>query len=423
MRISLLACLIAFQAATGYSQVNLNSVALINVTIIDANHQKPLAHQTVLIRGNLIDQIFSDGTRLLPDSITLFNMNGKYLVPGLIDTHVHMATDPSETDNRAATLSVLSKMLYSGITSVRDMAGDARTLAGLSRDAWTGDILSPNIYYSALMAGPQFFSDPRTVSTTRGGTAGQMPYMKAVSDSTNLELAVAEAKGTGATGIKLYSDFSPALVIKIVAEAKKQNMMVWAHAWLDDAKPSDIVKAGVSSISHAKLLLYETMDSIPPSWKKPNLSEQFWTDSIPGYTVLFQLMKEHNTILDATIATYKKWGKEEPANQYNYEITKRITMNAYRAGVKICAGTDDDQEGFVQNEMHLLVNEAGFSPIDALISATKYGAEAIGIQNKTGTIEIKKIADLIILEKNPLENIDNIKSVYMVVKAGKIFRK
>ena len=62
---------------------------------------------------------------------------------------------------------------------------------------------------------------------------------------------------------------------------------------------------------------------------------------------------------------YKKWAKENPKYQYDYEIEKRVTARAYKAGVKICAGTDDDQEGFVQNEMHLLVNDAGFTPIDA----------------------------------------------------------
>ncbi|RYD22740.1 MAG: hydrolase, partial [Lysobacteraceae bacterium] len=70
-------------------------------------------------------------------------------------------------DNRAHTLEVLQAMLYSGVTTVRDMAGDARTLAGLSRDAGTGDIISPDIYYSALMAGPVFFTDPRTATSTR----------------------------------------------------------------------------------------------------------------------------------------------------------------------------------------------------------------------------------------------------------------
>jgi imidazolonepropionase-like amidohydrolase len=405
-----------------FSQLHLPVYALTHVTIIDVKHKIPLEGQTVLIRENIIERIFPDGIVSIPDSVAIFNMNGKFLVPGLIDTHVHFATDPSETDNRASTLKTLQKMLFAGITSVRDMAGDARTLSGISRDARVGDIISPDIYYSALMAGPSFFDDPRTVISTKGGIAGQMSYMRAVTDSTNLVLAVAEAKGTGASGIKLYADFSALLVAKIVAESKKQHMMVWAHAWLSPAKPSDLVKAGVSSISHAKMLVNEVMDSIPASWKKPDLPDKFWTDSIPDNHALFALMREQHTILDATLATYKKWGREEPHNQYLYEISKRMTARAYKDGVKICTGTDDDQEGFVQNEMELLVNDAGFSPIDVLIAATQNGADAIGIGTKTGSIEIKKTADLLVLDKNPLENIQNIKTVYLVIKGGRIYK-
>src|SRR5450631_1070051 len=302
-----------------FSQLHLPVYALTHVTIIDVNHKIPLEGQTVLIRENMIERIFPDGKISMPDSVALFNMNGKFLVPGLIDTHVHFATDPSETDNRASTLKTLQKMLFTGITSVRDMAGDARTLSGISRDARGGDIISPDIYYSALMAGPAFFDDPRTVISTRGGVAGQMSYMRAVTDSTNLVLAIAEAKGTGASGIKLYADFSAPLVMKIVEESKKQHMMVWAHAWLSPAKPSDLVKAGVGSISHAKMLVNEVMDTVPASWKKPDLPDEFWTDSVPDNHFLFALMREHHTILDATLATYKKWGREEPRNQYRSE--------------------------------------------------------------------------------------------------------
>ncbi|MES1250321.1 MAG: amidohydrolase family protein, partial [Chitinophaga rupis] len=282
---------------------------------------------------------------------------------------------------------------------------------------------SPNIYYSALMAGPSFFDDPRTIATAKGGTAGQMPYMRAVTDTTNLVLAVAEAKGTGATGIKLYAQLSGPLVARIVAEARKQGLLVWGHAWLSPAKPSDLIKAGVGSISHAPLLLREMKDSIPAAWKKPGHPDKFWEDSIPAATSLFQSMKENNTILDATLTTYEKWGREDPAFQYNYDIAKRMTARAYKAGVRICTGTDDDQDSLVQREMHLLVKDAGFSPLDALIAATQIGAEALGIAGKCGTIEVGKEADLVILNSNPLDNIDNVKTVSFVIKGGRVFKK
>jgi len=344
-------------------------------------------------------------------------------LPGLIDSHVHMATDPSGTDNREHTLDVLQKMLFSGITSVRDMAGDARTLASLSRDAATGDINSPNIYYSALMAGPKLFDDLRIASSSAMGIVGKMPYMLSVTDSTNMVLAIAEAKGTGAIGIKLYAYISATLVNKIMAEARQQKMLVWSHAWLNGTKPSDLVKAGLASISHAPLMIREKMDSIPTSWRNKTHSDKFWDDSLPDLSYLFQLMKTNNTIFDATLLTYKKWGVEDSSMQYNYEIGKRITAMAYKAGVKICAGTDDDQAEYVQKEMEILVTDAGFTPIDAIVAATLNGAELLHIDDMYGTITIGKIADLFVLNKNPLENISNINSVNFVIKKGKIFKK
>jgi imidazolonepropionase-like amidohydrolase len=410
-------------ANPGYAQVKLKQWAITGVSIIDAKHMQPAGRQTVVIKNGTIAQIFPDGSQPLADSMPVIQLKGKFLLPGLIDTHVHLATDPSGTDNRVSTLAVLERMLYSGITSVRDMAGDARTLAGLARDARTGDIPAPDIYFSALMAGPSFFKDPRTIATTKGGRAGMMPYMRAVTDTTDLRLAVAEAKGTGATGIKLYADLDADLVSRIVTEAKKQGLLVWGHAWLNPARPSDLIKAGVGSISHAPLLLHETMDSVPVAWKKQPLPDRFWNDSLPNETVLFNLMKKHGTILDATLSAYHQWARQDPSMSYDYEITKGLAAAAYRAGVTICAGTDDDQESLVQSEMGLLVRDAGMSPRDAIIAATEHGAEALGIAGSCGTIETGKNADLVILDKNPLEDIENIRSVFLVIKKGKIFKK
>ncbi len=273
------------------------------------------------------------------------------------------------------------------------------------------------------MAGPVFFEDPRTVSSTKGLVSGKAPFMRGISDSTDLALAVAEAKGTGATGIKLYANLSGPLAAKIIAEAKRQQIKVWGHAWLQRAKPSDLVKAGIGSVSHVPLLIYDNFDSIPTSWRAKH-NEKFWDDSAHVHTSLFELMKANNTILDATLLTYKLAAEDEKSRwYYQYQIGKRLIADAYKAGVKICTGTDDDQEQFVQYEMELLVNEAGFSNIDALIAATKNGAEAIGIEKTQGTIEPRKRADLVVLNSNPLEKIENILSVYFVMKNGRIYKK
>ena len=404
------------------AQVSLGQFAITGVTIIDADHPTALPRQTVVVNHNIIEDVFPDGSHPIPDSFHLLRMPGKYLLPGLIDAHVHLATDPSGTDNREHTLNTLRRMLFKGVTSVRDMAGDARTLAGLSRDASTGDVPSPDIYYSALMAGPDFFEDPRTVESTKGAVAGHTPYMLAVTDSTNLPAAIAAAKGTGATGIKLYANLSPRLAARIIAEAHKQNMIVWGHAWLQQSKPSDLVKAGIDALSHAPLFLHEKLDSIPTAWKKQPHDGQFWNSMTPDLSNLFNDMKTHHIILDATLLTYKQWAAEDPGMQYDYELAKRITARAYQSGVTVAAGTDDDQKEFVDKEIELLAKDAGFTAIDAIVAGTLNGAKTLKIDDKTGTITKGKIANLILLNKNPLEQIDNIESVVLVIKDGRIYK-
>ncbi|MBS1932593.1 MAG: amidohydrolase family protein, partial [Bacteroidetes bacterium] len=226
----------------------------------------------------------------------------------------------------------------------------------------------------------------------------------------------------GATGIKLYADLSAPLATKIIAEAKRQQIKVWGHGWLQGARPTDLVKAGISSVSHVPLLIYENFDSIPVSWRSKH-DDKFWDDSAHIHSSLYQLMKANNTILDATLLTYKRAANNENSRwYYQYQIGKRLIRDAYKAGVKICTGTDDDQEEFVQYEMQLLTEEAGFSNMDALIAATKTAAEAIGIENTRGTIEPNKIADLVVLDKNPLAKIENIRTVFLVIKNGEIFK-
>ena len=114
------------------------------------------------------------------------------------------------------------------------MAGDTRAIVSMQRDAKVGDIAAPDLYFAALWAGPAFFSDPRTAQASAGEIPGSLPGMRAIDSSTDLLLAVAQARGTGAT-----------------AEAHRQGMLVWAHAAMAQVSPLQMTEAGVDAVSHA----------------------------------------------------------------------------------------------------------------------------------------------------------------------------
>jgi imidazolonepropionase-like amidohydrolase len=394
----------------------------------------PLKPQMAIVtRGERILAVVpdSEAAQYEKDSAEVVDLHGLTVIPGLINSHAHMATSP----NRRFAEALLRRDLYSGVTAVRDMAGDARALADLSRSALLGDIPSPDIYYAALMAGPRFFKDPRTHAAAQGAVAGNVPWLQAVTDKTDLKIAVAEARGTGATGIKIYADLPGTLVRNIVAEAHRQHILVWSHAAVFPATPADAIDGGVDVVSHVCMLAYQASKTMPPEYhnRAPVEAGKFANDN-PIIEKLFDDMKTRGTILDATLWVYEEMAKEHaaqpksPTPYCSADLAAKLLNQAYRAGVQISAGTDgfsDWNEPYISldDEVALLVARAGMSPADAIRAATYVGARTIGKDKEMGTVEPGKLADFAVLAKNPLDDVANLKTVTLTVKRGVRFRR
>lgn len=403
-----------------------------DATLIDGASAPARPHMDVLVGGQRIVRVFPDAAApagALPARV--LDLHGQYLLPGLIDSHVHLATPP----NRRQAEAVLRRDLYGGVTVVRDMADDLRALGDVARASRVGEIAGPDIYYAALMAGPDFFKDPRAVQTSAGGVPGQVPWMQAITVQTDLPLAVARAAGTSAIAIKLYADLDPTLALKITTEAHRQHLLVWAHATLYPAKPSDVVAAGVDAISHACLLVHE-LDPQVTQWSqtRPAVAlDQFRAGDSPALSRLFATMAERGVILDATVWTYAGGPVGGPSTTPPLTpggcddiIGGAITRQAYKAEVQISAGTDNvspsaDPWPDLFHELSELVDRAGMPPSAVIRSATYIGARALGQEQEIGSLEPGKLANMIVLEKNPLSTIDNLKSIVMTVKRGRIF--
>jgi len=356
------------------------------------------------------------------------DVHGLYAIPGLIDSHVHLATSP----NRRYAEALLRRAVYSGVTAMRDMAGDTRLLGDLSRGALLGEMPAPDIYYAALMAGPDFFKDPRTAAAARGAVPGEVPWMRAITPATDLKLAVGEAHGTGATAIKIYADLPGDLVRNITEEAHRQNMLVWAHAAVFPASPKEVIDAGADVVSHSCMLAYQASEHMPPAYhNRAPVEENKFVGDNPVLDGLFADMKQRGTILDATLYVYASMWREanvQPRPYCTLALAEKIAEQAHRAGIPISAGTDDPgdwQNSYptLDDELSLLVHHAGFSPMDALIASSHIGAMTIGREKEMGTIEPGKLADFVFLAKNPLSDIDNVKSVVMTVKRGTLYRR
>jgi imidazolonepropionase-like amidohydrolase len=357
------------------------------------------------------------------------DLAGKYLLPGLIDSHQHFATPPDRPEAEAR----LKRDIYSGITATRDMADDLRQMADVTRAARVGEIPSPDIYYAALMSGPSFFDDPRTHAVAMGAEAGQVPWMQAIDEKTDMPLAVARAKGTSATAIKIYANLPGDLVKKITEEGHRQGMKVWAHGMVFPATPFEVVDAGVDTVSHTCYLAYQAMDRRPGSYQhRFPLDASLFARDNPVMTKLYADMKSRGTVLDATIHVYRE--VEAAAKEQGkpplctVALAGKLTNQAYRAGVTISSGTDGDTPieqpwPALFDELQLLHDAAGLPPMSVVQAATLNGARAAGQTNDMGTVEPGKLANLVVLAKNPLYDVANFRSVVLTVKRGRQYRR
>lgn len=407
-----------------------------NATLIDGTGAPARSNVTVVIEDGLISEIIDGTPHRAPPNAEVIDLSDRFVLPGFIDAHVHVSNNPNPQ-------AVLRKLLAAGVTTVRDMGGDARTLAVLARDAKIGVIRSPDIYYSAVLFGPPFLQDPRSGRAALGVEPGTAPWSRVVTPDSDLEHVVAEAKGTGATGLKLYSALEPNLVREIVSEAHSRGLKVWSHATIFPSKPSDAVAAGVDVISHSGGLYAEARPDVPSSYTEgitkwmPKQDFAAVDPSASPFDELFANMNHAGTILEPTVAVFRRKRSSaapEAHKRHLAEAARRIdigafgewacaaTRAAHEAGVTIAAGSDSTpgRDIPISGEMEALV-ECGLSPLEAIRAATLNGARAIGVEATHGSVEVGKVADLVVLVADPTENIASVSEVVATVKSGRLY--
>ena len=394
-------------------------------TLVDGSGGPPIEDAAISVRGNSIVAVGSRRELLsgpsAPRDAIVVNLGGGWVIPGLVDAHVHLSTTP----DRATSEAELHRLLYGGVTAVRDMAGDARALASLARDSRLGEIEAPDVYFAALVAGPPFMSDPRPQAAAAGETAGEVPWLQAITPATDLPLAVARAKGTWATGIKIHADLTADLVAGITEEAHRQGMRVWAHSLVAPARPLEVVRAGVDALSHACDLAWEAMAEAPRRSDhdtRPRYGS-FTADS-PVFTHMFSEMRARGTILDPTLATYARAERQASVEGStpgcDLAFARALVAEAHRAGVVLAAGSDfatrpDDPFPALYEELEELV-AAGLSPMAAIVAATSGAARAIGVEDRHGLLAHGRPVSFVLLRESPLEDVANLRSVAAVWK-------
>ncbi|WP_345295582.1 amidohydrolase family protein [Luteimonas vadosa] len=400
--------------------------------LIDGTGKPSRVVDRLLVRDGLIVRIDDEGDEPTPEprsSWLRIDLDGAWVMPGLVDTHVHVARFP---DTRAQAERILRQAVRGGVTSVRDLGGDARALAELSRAMAAGEFIGPNLQFSALVGGSAVLESETVRQLANGHAPGTAPWARSVDASTDLERIVAQAQGSGVGNLKLYGNLSPDLARGLIEQARSQSLSTTAHATVFPTGPGELVDAGIGSLAHAPYLVWEAVDHIPADYEVRTRGpwDQVPADH-PRLLSLYRRMAERGVFLDATLYVYEAMGRYSPGVVADWSAAAfrwgaLATALARAAGVRVTTGTDwfepagDGALPHTHDELVLLVDAAGFTPMQAIVAATRDGAAALGLGESHGTLQVGKVADLLVLDADPLADIRNTSRLRFTVRAGRV---
>jgi imidazolonepropionase-like amidohydrolase len=401
-----------------------------NGTVLDCTGGKPVSKGAVLIEDQKITAVGSEAKIGKPgkDAVEIDAKNG-FILPGLIDCHVHLAMQDYSLEKALMTpfsynfynaMQYFRNTVMAGVTSVRDAGG---VDLGMKKAVEDGLFLGPRVKISinalSITSGHGDSWMPSGIDPNQFAEYPGMPDSRC-DGVDQVRLKVRQMLRAGAEVIKIcstggvmsptdrpeYTQFSPEELRVIVQEAEYHGgVKVMSHAeGLEGIK--NAVKAGIFSIEHGIYLDDEAVQMMLESG----------TYLVPTLLAPYSLLEK--TDANAKLPAYMIKKAEEV-----YEAHRKSIGMAYKAGVKIAMGTDSGVMPHGRNLEELgLYADLGMSPMEALLTATRTAADVLGWQDKVGTLEAGKLADVIICQSDPLEDIHKLANnddIRLVVLNGK----
>jgi hypothetical protein len=450
--IAVLCTLVLLPCRATAQTANPSAIAITHVTVIDATGAQPRADMTVVIRSDRVAGVMASRMGTIPPDATQVDGRGKFVIPGLWDMHTHVI-EMADID--------FPVLLAYGVTGIRNMHNSSlQQGVKLRTQVENGEVLGPHISLSGpLVDGASYW--PTALKVTSAAEARQ---------------AVDTLKAGGADFVKVYTFLSRDAYFAIVAEARRQHISFVGHV-PETVLVSEASEAGQRSIEHLDRILLDcssrgkAMDQrfndAMALWSQPATETRGQTAmiSVNGEMIdaydparcaqLLQEFAHNNTWQVPTLAAHytaafrgdarvrdnpalvfiplpqlTQWRKMAPpsADWAHSELAlfkknSELVGAMRRAGVRILAGTDVGNGWLVpgdslHHELELLV-EAGLTPMQALQSATRDAAEFLGRSKDLGTVAQGKIADLVLLDANPLDDIHNARKIRAVFMRGR----
>lgn len=422
---------VVFNSQNDIQSVDGEVIAFTNVNVISMVNDDILKNQTVVIANDEISLIGPSANFDLGSNATIIEGKGKYLVPGLAEMHGHVPpTDPPANAPRYMNMTYVENTLFlytaAGITTVRGMLGWPNQLE-LKEKVASGELVGPNLY----LAGPSF-------------NGNSINSVKEASDK------VIEQKEEGWDLLKIHPGLTLDEYNAMATTANEIGITFGGHV------PSDVgiihaIEMGQETIDHidgyvaylnqysgaeldSKIHELITLTKENNVWIVP--TQALWETIIGAAD--YDAMKKYDElkyIPDNLVSGYNSWAQRLLDNsnfdaagaKEHADLRTRLLNEMNKSGVKILMGTDAPQlysvPGFSIHRELKLMSEAGMSPYDILVSGTRNVGEYFSHKDDFGTIAVGQRADLILLDKNPLEDIANLRNHSGVMVSGKWLSK
>ena len=397
-----------------------------NVTVIDGTGRPPLPNAFVLIDGKRIAAV-SPFKLDVPHNVERIDASGLHLIPGLINSHVHLTGGRTGRGNAIMVKDFdtgrhyLHTFLYSGVTAIYDSGNNAEYIFDVRDQERSARLISPRIYATGSL-----ISQPNAYGCCSGGVLvvnveeGIKKLDALIARKPDMIKFTRERRGMGAnpSGLPLMPF---ALMEELVNHANEHGVRTTMHV-SEEILTREAIAAGIDALAHP-VYLEETgeefgqflaVNRIPISTTMVRaMTGAEYYDGHLFQAVLTQQELEENRVHPAYTGTAASvWrGRLMPT------IRKNI-HSLYESGAILALGTDRSVGPFVQEELRLLV-EAGIPPLQAIRIGTLNAAIYIGVEDQIGSIERGKLADLVLLKEDPLQDIRNTAEIVAVFKGGK----
>jgi len=424
------------------------TLAFTHVNVIDATGGPVQPDMTVIVRDGRIADMGKSGDVKAPADARIVNAAGKYLIPGLWDMHVHTVFGDWIPRNEKV---VLPMFVANGVTGVRDMGGDLDVLIQWRADIAAGKLLGPRM----VIAGPML-----------DGPTPRFPSSAPVANAADGRKVVDDLKARGVDFIKIQSLIPRDGYFAAAEEARKLGIVFVGHV-PDAVRASEASNAGQKSIEHFTGIFEGSTtieDQLLKGPKSLGLNVSHY-DPARAQTLIALMAKNQTWQVPTLVWERGQWlvddidlshdprtkyaataWKERTWPMFVHDIIKdmdtdplpvrkrfvqmelEMTLAMFSAGVPFMAGTDTAAgvhifPGFsLHDELGLFV-KAGLTPMQALQTATRNPAQFLGRLADMGTVEKSKVADLVLLDANPLVDIGNTRKIRAVVLAGRYFSR